>query len=235
MLPTTMPTTMPWPEATPLFRDRRDAGRRLAGLVRQIRPERCGPYEPLVLGLPRGGVPVAAEVSRVLGAPLEVWISRRIEAPGTAEVAIGAVSEGGELVVDPELVALSGADDVALKEAARLRQREVVEAARRLRGGRPRPHVRGRCVVLVDDGVATGLTALAALRDLERAGAARLILAVPVGAATALEELADDADEIVCAAPLEHLKSVAAQYESFPEVTDLEMKVLLDAARRRAA
>lgn len=226
MLP---PSALPYPAATPLFRDRREAGHRLVTLIRQLHFD-----DPLVLGLPRGGVPVAAEVSRALGAPLEVWISKKIT-PLLDDVAIGAVSEAGEIVVDPELAALSGTDDETLRELTRRLQIDVIETARVLREGRPRPHVRGRCVVLVDDGAVTGLTALAAVRDLKRAGASRVILALPVGAETALAELADDVDDMICVAPLEHLPRVGTQYEDFRPVHDDEVRALLEAARRRAA
>jgi putative phosphoribosyl transferase len=221
--------SVPTPWSPPRFQDRKDAGRRLAALVRPLRLE-----DPLVLALPRGGVPVAAEVSRALGAPLDVWVSKKLGAPESDEVAIGAVSEGGELLVDPELASLSGADDEYLQMMSRARQREVVQQALRLREGRPPPHVRGRDVVLVDDGVATGLTALAALRDLRRGGAMRTILAVPVGALSALDELADDAEVILCLAPLEHLHSVGSHYEDFAQVNDAEVLAHLRAARRRA-
>ncbi len=212
-----------------MYQDRVDAGRQLA-LALRGRPM----TDPIVLGLPRGGLPVANEVARALGAPLDVWVARKIGAPGHEELGVGAVAEGGELVLETELLDAVGVDASDLAEVAAVKRDEVEARARRFRDGRPPPHVAGRTVLLVDDGVANGVTARAALRSLRRAGATQVILAVPVGSREGLAACAPYADAIVCPYIPSHLHSVGGHYTDFDQTTDEEVLRILVSARLRS-
>jgi putative phosphoribosyl transferase len=206
------------------FQDRRDAGQQLAEALVFLK-DREG---LLILGIPRGGVVVAAEISCVLGAPLDVFIARKIGAPGNPELAIGAVSSSGEVVLDERLVAGLGVPP-GYVEAEIARQRE--EIARRMiayRGGRPSPELMGKTVVLVDDGVATGATTLAALRTLRASDPAELILAVPVGPPDAITLLSAEADRVICLHTPEWFWAVGAFYEDFDQIADEEVVRLLE-------
>jgi putative phosphoribosyl transferase len=209
-----------------LFRDRTDAGRQLA--------LRLAPYRdasPVVLGLPRGGVPVAHEVARALGAPLDVCVVRKIGAPIQPELAIGAVSEGGALHVERDTKELVGVSDDELARLIVAKRAEVEERVRKFRPRGSGVDVRGKTVILVDDGVATGSTARAALQTLRARGAGRIVLAVPVGATESLEELASIADEIVCPYPEDMFLAVGLWYEDFTTTTDRDVVELLERAR----
>ena len=167
---------------SPPFKDRRDAGRRLADTLLRFKDE-----GPVVFGLPRGGVPVGYEISRVLQAPLDVFVSRKLGAPGQPEFGIGAVAAGGVRVLNAEVIRRLGITDEYVE---RITAREVAEVERRLRyfrGGRPETDVGGRTAILVDDGLATGVTARAAVEALRRRGPSRLVLAAPVCAAQTAE------------------------------------------------
>lgn len=216
------------------YRDREDAGQVLAALLSK-HIEQGGSFRapPLVLGLPRGGVPVADVVARALGAPLDVWVARKIGAPGQEEVGIGAVSEGDIVVLDSDLVRACGVDDVALSHAIDRKQREVRDRAAHFRGGDPPPDVRGRTVIVIDDGVANGVTATAALRSLRHAGASPLILAVPVGSRDGLAVCAREADQVLCPLAPADFHAVGAHYRSFDQVEDSEVDALLAARRAR--
>src|SRR5436305_11195723 len=172
------------------FRDRRHAGRQLA-----VRHSALNLSEPVVLGLPRGGVPVAAEVAASLDAPVDVFVARKIGAPGHEELGIGAVAEGSDMPVVTGIAARLGLRPADVERLAARARAELGRRVTAYRGNRPLPDVRGKDVVLVDDGLATGVTAEAALRSLRRLGPGRLILAVPVCAretAARLAPLADD-------------------------------------------
>src|SRR4051812_27453102 len=158
-----------------LFRDRADAGRRLAFATRRYRDE-----APVVLALPRGGVPVAYQIARALSAPLDVWGARKIGAPGHQELGLGAVAEGGETYLNEELMDEIGVSPDEVADVVARKTREMDAQVRRLRQGRPPPEIEGRTVILVDDGIATGGTARAALRALRRRRPGRLVLAIPV-------------------------------------------------------
>ncbi|HXH21417.1 MAG TPA: alpha/beta fold hydrolase [Dehalococcoidia bacterium] len=204
-----------------IFRDRTDAGRRLAELIKPMRLER-----PVVLGIPRGGVPVAAEVARALGAELGVIVARKLGAPGEPELAIGAITAEGACYLDEETVAMSGASDAYI---AAEKERQQREAARReaLFDSHRRPALRGRNVVVVDDGVATGSTVIAALRAVKAAGAARVIVAVPVGPPRTIERLRQEADDVVCLRVEPRFFAVGQFYEQFEQVPDEEIVRIL--------
>lgn len=208
------------------FKDRADAGRQLAELL--------GPsnlFDPVVLGLPRGGVPVAAEIASALGAPLEVFVARKIGMPGHVEYGLGAIAEGGGLVINDDA---AGARGISHADFAALVDEERGELERRVlhyRGGRALPDVGGRHVVLVDDGLATGVTAEAALKALRTKRPHRLVLAVPVAAADTAKRLAAIADHVVCAMVPRHFRAVGFWYDDFDQTTDDEVLRLLSAYR----
>ena len=208
------------------FRDRAQAGDLLAKRLAEFAPE-----HPLVLALPRGGVPVAAPVARALHAPLDVIVARKLGAPGNEELGIGAVAPGGVRVLDERLIA---ALHVPPEHVARVTAKEQREVARRLmayRGSPDPPDARGRFVILVDDGLATGVTARAALASLRQAGASRVVLAVPVGAADTVDALQPEADGIVCLeCPLD-FRAVGVWYDDFRPTSDDEVVDLLAASR----
>lgn len=212
------------------FCDRADAGRQLAARLLPLADER-----PLVLGLPRGGVPVAEEVAVLLGAPLEVLVVRKLGAPHNPEYGIGAIAEGGTKVFDHEALALLGIDG---GELGRIVERESAELQRRVeayRGERPPLSLRDRSVIVVDDGVATGVTDTAALRAVRRGRPRRLVLAVPVCAPDSLGRLAGEADEVVCLVAPPQLQGVGQWYADFGQVSDAEVIAALERARRLAA
>ena len=209
------------------FADRAEAGRLLAERLAALRLE-----APLVLALPRGGVPVAAEVARALSAPLDVAFVRKIGAPYQPELAVGAVADGEEpeIVLNDELVASLGIDADFIAAQAR---RELASIERRRAEYAPlraRVDPAGRAVIVIDDGVATGMTMQAALRHLKRRKPARLIAAVPVASRDALEMLEREADEVVCLAAPRDFSSVGAFYRDFGQVSDEEVATLLRAA-----
>ena len=204
------------------FADRLAAGRELAT---RLAGEAAG--EPVVLGLARGGVPVAAPVADALGAPLEVMVARKVGAPGQPELGIGAVAEGGTRLLDLDALRRLGLtpDDMA---GAVAREEEAMRAAvERLRGTRALPPIGGRTAIVVDDGLATGVTAAAALRSLRTAGPRRLVLAVPVGPPETVVRLAGEADEVVCLEQPDGFVAVGAWYGSFAPVPDEEVRRLL--------
>ena len=206
----------------PVFHDRRDAGRQLGRALRNY--ERAN---PLVLGLPRGGVPVADEVAIALHAPLDVVIVRKLGSPMNPECGFGAVGEGGALVTDEGARREVGVGD---EELRRIIGRERAEIERRIalyRENRPMLDVTGRTVIVVDDGLATGSTASAAISVLRHLGAGRIVLAVPTGSAQAVELLRSRADEVLCLQTPEWFRAVGAQYEDFAQTTDHEVIEIL--------
>jgi putative phosphoribosyl transferase len=220
--------TMHSPSATPVrfrrFRDRRAAGRALAERLLPLR-EQC----PIVLGLPRGGVPVAFEVARVLDAPLDVLVVRKLGVPFQPELGMGAVGEGGARVLDAATIR---AARVTHEELRTVEERERVELERRVRmyrGGRSMIPLEGRTVIVVDDGIATGGTARAALQVARSHGARAVVLAVPVAAPESVRELADAADAIVAVETPTPFFAVGQWYEEFGQTTDDEVRALLGA------
>jgi putative phosphoribosyl transferase len=209
------------------FSDRVEAGQRLA----EVLAERVkGPA--VVLAIPRGGIIVAAEVARRLGAPLDVVVPRKLGAPGNPELAVGAVADGVE-VVDAEAVDRLAIDPQALRGEAARQRAEVARRTAAYRAGRPPPELAGRTVVLVDDGVATGWTALAAARCCRRAGADRVLLAVPVGPPGLAARLGPAVDETVVLQVPEPYLAVGQAYLRFPQVSDAEVLRCLERARRQ--
>jgi putative phosphoribosyl transferase len=210
------------------FQDRRDAGLRLAGALTRFKEDR-----PVVLALPRGGVPVAFEVARALDAEMDLLLVRKIGAPGHQELAIGAVVDGKEphLVLNREIIALASPPRGYI-EAEQKRQLAEIERRRRLYRGMERPvDVKGRTVIVVDDGIATGATVKAALRGVRQSEPRRLILAVPVAPPETIEKLARECDEIVCLSAPEWFKAVGSHYADFTQTTDEEVMTLLAEAK----
>jgi putative phosphoribosyl transferase len=210
------------------FRDRTHAGRELAKQLRKYRHT-----HPLVIGLPRGGVPVAFEVARELGAELDVWIVRKVGAPMQPELGLGAVVEGGEPFIDRDLVAEVGVSHERLQALVDQKSREVAERQERFRGGAAPPDVRGRTVIVVDDGIATGGTMHAALRAIRRRGPARLVLAVPIASRDKLEDFQREVDDVVCVEPREVMFAVGEGYVDFEQTTDEDVIELLERSRAR--
>lgn len=212
-----------------IFKNRSDAGRRLAAELARYAPE-----HPLVLALPRGGVPVAYEVALALGAPLDVFIARKLGAPSQPEFAIGAVAEGGVVIVDPTAEEV-GVDARRLAVAVAREEAEIAARVDRFRGGRPLGDVRGRTVIVVDDGIATGATARASLRALRAMEPARLVLAAPVVAGETAATLRGLVDDLVCLEAPEDFAAVGYWYEDFEQVPDDEVVELLIRASRRGS
>lgn len=204
------------------YQNRRDAGRQLGEILRGL-----GLKDPLVLALPRGGVPVAFEVARALAAPLEIFVSRKIGAPHQAEFGIGAIAEGGVTVFDERSVAVLGLEPAELRRLAEAQELELQRRVAVYRKGRPLPVLVDRDVVLVDDGLATGVTAEAALSALKRLRPRRLVLAVPVCASPTRDRLASAADQVVCAAAPPSFLSVGSWYDDFSQTTDEEVDDLM--------
>jgi putative phosphoribosyl transferase len=203
------------------FADRAAAGRELGRLLAEV-----GPRDPLVLGLPRGGVPVAAEVARTLGAPLDVFVARKIGAPGRPELGVGAIAEDGEPVFDTDMLGRLRLTPAGLADTVALERTELGRRVRRYRGER-RLELAGRDVVLVDDGLATGGSARAALRALRERGVERLLLGVPVGPPSTLADLRAEADDVVAVLAPERLSSVGEWYDDFTQVSDEAVLALL--------
>ncbi|RAS36363.1 putative phosphoribosyltransferase [Streptomyces avidinii] len=204
------------------FTDRTDAGRRLAVALRHL-----GRRDPVVLGLPRGGVPVAYEVAQALGAPLDVIVVRKLGVPYHPELGFGAIGEGGVRVISEEIVRRTGVGEKDLVTVERAEAAELVRRAHAYREGRPRLPLEGRAVVVVDDGVATGATARAACQVVRAQGAAYVVLAVPVAPPDAAARLREDADEVVCLSAPVLFSAVGEWYRDFSQTSDEEVVALL--------
>ncbi len=210
-----------------VFRNRIDGGQQLAARLRPLK----GP-DIVVLGLPRGGVPVAAEVAKALDAPLDVIVVRKLGLPGQPEVAMGAIGEGGLRVLDTDILSRSGVTQVELCQVEE-RERAILDVrSARIRRGRNRIDLTGRTAIVVDDGIATGSTARAACRVARQLGAARVILAAPVGAHDTVQRISD-ADEVVCVCTPPQFLAVGNHYRDFSPTSEEEVIALLDAAARR--
>lgn len=205
------------------FRDRVDAGRVLARALERYR----GRPELLVLALPRGGVPVAFEVARELGAPLDVFVVRKLGMPGHEEYAIGAIASGGVRIINEEAVSTFGVTDAEIDAVTTEERRELERRERRYRDGRPLPKIAGKTVILVDDGLATGSTMRAAVQALRQEEPARLVVAVPTAAPETCREIGALVDDMVCAMTPEPFYAVGLWYEDFGQTTDEEVHDLL--------
>jgi putative phosphoribosyl transferase len=207
-----------------MFANREEAGRRLAGLLMHLRGS-----APVVLGLPRGGVVVAAQVARALEAPLDVLVVRKIPAPEQPELALGAVTDGEQprLVLNHQIVAALRVSQEDLDRAVAEQLEEVRRRQRLYRDGRPAPPLEGRAVIVVDDGIATGATVAAGLEALRHARPARLVLAVPVGPPEAIAALRSKVDELHCLEAPAHFAAVGAFYRDFRQTADAEVVALL--------
>lgn len=210
------------------FANREDAGNRLAARLRHL----TGP-DTLVIGLPRGGVPVAARVASLLDAPLDVWVVRKVGAPSFPEFGLGAVAEGGAVFLNRESVRRVGVSGDALEALVAQRAEDVRSRAQLLRGSHAPPDIEGRTVIVVDDGVATGGTMHVALQSLRALDPGRLVLAVPVAATDSLEELTPLADEVVCLHSTRDFNAVGNWYDDFGQTPTEEVRALLASAPKR--
>src|SRR5262249_32644858 len=213
-------------EVAMLFEDRHDAGRQLAAKLGRY----AGRPDGIILALPRGGVPVGYEVARALGVPLDLFLVRKLGVPGREELAMGAIASGGVRVLNEDVVRELGipqrwVDEVTADEAAEPRRRAAAYG-----DDRPAPDVRGKTVILVDDGLATGASMRAAVAALRQLGPARIVVAVPVAAAQTCKEFRSEADEVVCAETPEPFYAVGTWYEDFSQTTDDEVRDLLSRA-----
>ena len=206
------------------FANRREAGVELASKLRQY----AGRDDVVVLALPRGGVPVAFEVAEALDAPLDIFLVRKLGLPGHPELAMGAIASGGVRVLNEDVVRWYDIPDRVIDAVARQEQAELERREREYRQGRTLIDLRGRTVVLVDDGLATGSTMKAAVGAVRQHGPAQVVVAVPVGAPTSCEEFADITDETVCARTPEPFSAVGQWYRDFSQTTDEEVRQLLD-------
>jgi putative phosphoribosyl transferase len=211
------------------FRDRSDAGQQLASQLMHY----AGRTDVVVLALPRGGVPVGYEVAAVLRAPLDVFLVRKLGVPAHRELAMGAIASGGVRVINDRVVRPLGISEAVIEEVEAEERRELDRREHEYRAGRPALDVREKTVILVDDGLATGATMRAAITALRVLGPARVVVAVPVGAADVCAEFAREADETICAVEPEPFYGVGMWYADFSQTTDDEVRGLL--ARSEAA
>lgn len=209
-----------------MFADRHDAGRHLAQRLLALAPDL-----PVVVALARGGVPVGFEVARALAAPLDVLVVRKLGAPGNPELGVGAIAEGGAAVFDVAAAARVGMSQTALDAVMAREGEELLRRVERYREGRARVDLRGRTVIVVDDGLATGLSALAAVRALRADAAASIVVAVPVGARESVAMVAAESDEVVCHTIPRQLVAVGRWYGDFAPVSDAEVLELLAGGR----
>jgi predicted phosphoribosyltransferase len=206
------------------FRDRTEAGRYLAEL---LQGEYGGLDNVVVLALPRGGVPVAYEVAQALGAPLDVFVVRKVGVPGHPELAMGAIATGGVLVIDEVLVRRLGISDAELRQVVEAELRELERREQAYRGDRGPPQLEGKTVILVDDGLATGSTMRAAALAVRKYRPARVVVAVPVAAEQTCDEFREDVDHVVCAVTPRPFHAVGLWYEDFTQTSDEEVRELL--------
>ena len=208
------------------FHDRTQAGQQVAAML--------GAYahrpDVLVLGLPRGGVPVAYEVAQALAAPLDIIVVRKLGVPYEPELAMGAIALGGVRVLNPDIVSALGISPEVIASVTAEERRELTRRERLYRGDRPLPNIRGRVVILVDDGIATGATIRAAISAVRQQQPARIVIAVPVASAQTRDELRKEVDELICPLAPEDLYGIGLWYERFPQLSDDDVRALLTRA-----
>jgi predicted phosphoribosyltransferase len=209
------------------FEDRRDAGQKLAARLEHLRGK-----DVVVLALPRGGVPVAYEIARSLGAPLDVLVVRKLGVPGHEELAMGALASGGVRVLNDDVVSMLRITPDDVEHAAAREAREIERRERAYRGERRMEEVRDRTVILVDDGLATGATMRAAVKALRGLRPSRILVAVPVGAPSSCDLIARECDELICLERPAAFYGVGQWYRDFGQTTDEEVRLLLDEARK---
>jgi predicted phosphoribosyltransferase len=212
-----------------LCKDRRDAGRKLA--------EKLSAYadqpDVIVLALPRGGVPVAYEVSMALNAPMDIFLVRKLGLPGHEELAIGAIASGGTRVLNEEIVHTLGVNRNVIDMVARQEQQELERREQKYRGDRPPIEVKGKTVILIDDGLATGASMRAAVAGLRTRNPARLVAAVPTAAPETCQAFESEVDEMICATTPQPFYGVSRWYKDFSQTTDLKVRLLLQEANRQ--
>jgi len=208
------------------FRDRSEAGRLLASKLAAY----VNQPDVLVLALPRGGVPVGYEVARALGLPLDVFVVRKLGVPGHEELAMGAIASGGVRLLNGDVVALAGVSDAAIEDVTAREAGEILRREHTYRGDRPPPDLRGRTVILVDDGLATGASMRAAAAAVRRQGPSRVVVAVPAAAPDTCEALRAEVDDLVCLTSPEPFEAVGLWYEDFSQTGDEEVWQLLERA-----
>lgn len=209
-----------------LFLDRAEAGRILAQKLLHYKDR----PDVLVLGLPRGGVPVAYEVAKTLNVPMDVFVVRKLGVPGHEELAMGAIASGNTRVINPDVVGPLHIPEAVIDQVARTEEQELARRERLYRGDRPFPDLKGRTVILVDDGLATGATMLAAVAAVKQHQPARVVVAVPVAAPETVENMKKVVDEVVAAATPQPFHAVGLWYRHFGQTTDDEVRDLLKAA-----
>jgi putative phosphoribosyl transferase len=214
----------------PGFRDRTEAGRFLAELLQDY----AGRDDVIVLALPRGGVPVGYEVAEALGAPLDVFVVRKLGVPGHEELAMGAIASGGMVVLNQQAIEAFGIGEEQLRQAVQREYRELQRREQTYREGRAPPTLEGKTVILVDDGLATGSTMRAAALAVREQNPARIVVAVPVAASETCDEFRDIVDEIVCGLQPRSFHAVGVWYEDFSQTSDEEVRELLARASEHA-
>ena len=210
------------------FRNREQAGRMLADRLKHY----SNRSDVVVLALPRGGVPVGVEVASALRAPLDVFVVRKLGAPGQPELAMGAIASGGVRVLNDEVVQVLNLTDDAINRVAQTEQQELERRERLYRADGPSPNLTDQVVILVDDGLATGSTMRAAVKAVRQHGPARIVVAVPTAAAETCEDFKSEVDEIVCVIAPEAFQAVGLWYQEFPQTSDEEVRDLLERSSR---
>lgn len=213
------------------LRNRKEAGRLLAAALLPWQ----GQSDVIVLALPRGGVPVAAEIARALGVPLDLMLVRKLGVPGNEELAMGAIASGGVQVLNEHVMEWLQLSGTAVAMAVQREQRELQRREQVYRGSRPLPHLQGQRVILVDDGLATGASMRAAIQAVRQQGAAGIIVAVPVGAPESVERIRKLVDKVVCPHMPEPFAAIGQWYEDFRQVSDEDVQVLLREAWQQAS
>ncbi len=211
------------------FHNRRDAGKKLAEKLTHY----AGRPDVLVLALPRGGVPVAYEVCRRLNVPMDIFIVRKLGLPGREELAIGAIATGEVRVLNEDVIRMLNIPEEVIRFVSRKELEELKRREQSYRGDRPRPDVRDRTVILIDDGLATGASMRAAVKGLRAQHPARIVIAVPAAAAEICEAFRHEVDEIVCAMTPEPFQGVGRWYEDFSQTTDDEVQALLEESKQQ--